>query len=124
MLGTMRKFNSQCIALLIEAADFDIHHCKVVDELMEKAMTEATDYTDDASANLISYAIVASTNNRRMTADEREAIREVMREAAMELNVKLMLVLQGRYKMTFELTASNSGKRTLPLLEDEVTEVA
>lgn len=73
----------------------------------------------DRKANLITYSISASTSNRKMTDDEREAIRTVMRETAMEMNVKLLLVLQDRYKLTFDIVTSNSGKRSLPLMEDD-----
>jgi hypothetical protein len=73
----------------------------------------------DRKANLITYSISASTSNRKMTDDEREAIRTVMRETAMEMNVKLLLVLQDRYKLTFDIVTSNGGKRSLPLMEDD-----
>lgn len=73
----------------------------------------------DRAASHIAYSIVATTPNKKLSDEEREAIKEVIRATALELNVKLMIVLQNRYTMTFEIAANNSGRRREPLFELE-----
>lgn len=76
----------------------------------------------DRSASHIAYHLVVSTMNRKMSDDERESIKQVIKDAAVQLNVTLMLALQNRYKLSFEVYAANSGKRSEPIfeLEEEV----
>jgi len=76
----------------------------------------------DRQASHIAYHLVVSTVNRKMSDDERESIKQVIKDAAVQLNVTLMLALQDRYKLSFEVYAANTGKRSEPIfeLEEEV----
>jgi hypothetical protein len=69
----------------------------------------------DRSASHISYSVVATIPNRKYSDEEREVLQQLIRETAMELNVKLLMVFQNRYTLTFEVLANNSGRRREPL---------
>ena len=73
----------------------------------------------DRQASHIAYHLVVSTSNRKINDDEREAIKQVIKDAAVQLNVTLMLALQNRYKLSFEVYAANTGKRKEPIFELE-----
>jgi len=73
----------------------------------------------DRQASHIAYHLVVSTSNRKMSDDEREAVKQVIKDAAVQLNVTLMLALQNRYKLSFEVYAANTGKRKEPIFELE-----
>lgn len=73
----------------------------------------------DRTASHIAYHLVVSTSNRKMSDDERESIKQVIKDAAVQLNVTLMLALQNRYKLSFEVYAANTGKRSEPIFELE-----
>lgn len=80
---------------------------------------EAELVESDRQASHIAYHLVVSTMNRKMSDDERESIRQVIKDAAVQLNVTLMLALQNRYKLSFEVYAANTGKRSEPIFELE-----
>lgn len=122
--------SASAVATILDKLQLGVHHDEATDPdhsyiprhpvtpEQHEELERADQAEKDRKANLITYSISASTSNRKMTDDEREAIRTVMRETAMEMNVKLLLVLQDRYKLTFDIVTSNGGKRSLPLMEE------
>jgi hypothetical protein len=81
---------------------------------------EAAEYKEkDKTASHIAYHLVVSTVNRKLNDDERESIQQVIKQAAVQLNTLLMLSIQNKYKLSFEIYGANSGKRNEPIYELE-----
>lgn len=113
------KVSDCTLATFHAAAARAATHFVIYEEGLMTEHEKAEQVEADRSASHIAYSIVASTPNKKYSDEEREILKQLIRESAMELNVKLMMVFQNRYTLSFEVFANNTGRRREPLFELE-----